>query len=297
MKPRLIIGTRPSKLALWQAEHVKELLEEKFPITVTLKKITTKGDKILDRSLVEVGGKGLFLKEIEDALCAHQIDLAVHSLKDVPFDLPEGLVLGAILSREDARDAWISRDGKFIADARAGAVVGTTSLRRSVQLKKLYPELTFRDLRGNVDTRLAKLQKGEFDGIVLALAGLKRLGLDGHMTQTLDDIVPAVGQGAVTVECRADDANMLFLLKSLHDEATARAVNLERVFLRAANGSCQTPLGCHVTASADDSKKFSMRCFLAEPDGSRFFAKTVMGGWEEGEIIVTQILQKWDLVL
>lgn len=276
MKP-LVIGTRPSKLALWQAEHVKSLLAAQG-VACELKKITTKGDKILDRSLVAIGGKGLFLKEIEDELLAGSVDLAVHSMKDVPYDLPRGLVLAAILPREDAADAWLSSDGKKISEMPAGAVVGTTSLRRQVQLKKMFPHLMFKDLRGNVDTRLNKLKAGEFDGIVLALAGLKRLGLAEHVTERLD-LVAAAGQGAIGIECREDAVAIKKILSSLNDAETARCVAVERDFLRSVNGSCQTPVGCHVVTDAQDPSSYVMRTFQANPDGSDARETRVMGSW------------------
>jgi len=288
MKRELVIGTRPSKLALWQAEHVKALLENQFDVTVTLKKITTKGDKILDRSLVEVGGKGLFLKEIEDALLAGDVDLAVHSMKDVPHTLPEGLGIAAILKRDDPSDVWISREAVRIEDAKVGTLVGTTSLRRKIQLQKLYPGLVFQDLRGNVDTRIAKLDRGEFGAIVLASAGLKRLGLWDRVTHSLD-IVSAVGQGAIGVECRLSDEEMHQMLAALNDDLTQREVNLEREFLKKVQGSCQTPLGCRVTADSKDASRFMMRCFLSKPDGADFFEKTVGGLWSEGEKVVAGI--------
>lgn len=288
MKRELIIGTRPSKLALWQAEHVKSLLENQFDVTVTLKKITTKGDKILDRSLIEIGGKGLFLKEIEDALLAGEVDLAVHSMKDVPHTLPEGLGIAAILKREDPSDAWISREGVRIEDAPIGTLVGTTSLRRKIQLQKIYPGLVFQDLRGNVDTRLARLDRGEFGAIVLASAGLKRLGLSGRITHSLN-IISAVGQGAVGIECRLSDEEICKMLAVLNEDLTEREVNLEREFLKKVQGSCQTPLGCRVTIDPKDASQFMLSCFLSKPDGSDYFEKRVGGAWQDGTKIVENI--------
>lgn len=279
MKPRITIGTRPSKLALWQAEHVRALLAASN-VSCEIKKITTKGDRILDRSLTAIGGKGLFLKEIEDELLAGTVDLAVHSFKDVPYELPPGLMIAAVLPREDHADAWISGDGRPISEAREGAVVGTTSLRRQIQLKTIFPHLVFKDLRGNVDTRLKKMDDGEFDGIVLAMAGLKRLGLAGRITQRLD-LVSAAGQGAIAIECREGDAETSRLLGKLNDAETARCVALERAFLKKVQGSCQTPVGCFVKTDVLDSERFVMRCFLAEPDGSKAWEKTVSGNWDE----------------
>lgn len=291
MKTIITIGTRPSKLALWQAEHVRAQLQKLHPqLTIRLQKITTKGDQILDRSLMAIGGKGLFLKEIEDALLAGEIDLAVHSLKDVPFVLPDGLVLSAILEREDPSDAWINRENQPLQNMTAGAVIGTTSLRRKIQLQKRYPHLVFQDLRGNVDTRLAKLQNGLFDGIVLATAGLKRLGLAAHITHKLD-IVSAVGQGAIGIECRDNDADVKLLVAPLNHEETSTCVAMERYFLKTVQGSCQTPLGALCTLAphpvcdhplpgtgrGQGEGIFTLRCFLAEPDGSKYREESFLG--------------------
>jgi hydroxymethylbilane synthase len=285
----IVIGTRPSKLALWQANHVKTLLSE-LGVEARLETITTKGDQILDRSLVEIGGKGLFLKEIEDALLAGKVDIAVHSLKDVPYELDEKLVLAAFLPREDASDAFLSKKFASLADLPKGAKVGTTSLRRIVQLRVLRPDLNFVPLRGNVDTRLKKLFAGEFDAIVLAAAGLNRLGLAPHITQRLQT-VPAVGQGAITIECLAARADLLTLLSPLNHEPTARAVTVERKFLKLFQGSCQTPIGCLAIPAAQTAGHFTFTYFLADADGSNVHTGTLGGPWADGDKILKQIVK------
>jgi hydroxymethylbilane synthase len=283
----LVIGTRPSMLALWQAKHVKAALAA-VGVRCELKKITTKGDKVLDRSLVAIGGKGLFLKEIEDELLAGSIDLAVHSMKDVPYDLPPGLAIAAILPREEPVDAWISRDGSRIEEASAGAVVGTTSLRRQVQLKKRLPHLIFKDLRGNVDTRIKKLDAGEFDGIVLAAAGLKRLGFGSRIAERLD-LVSAAGQGAIGIECRVDDVRVVEIAAKLNDAEAMRCVTLERAFLRKVQGSCQTPVGCFVRGVEGKAARFEMRYFIADPDGGNAREERVIGAWDESQSVIDGI--------
>lgn len=258
------LGTRGSKLALWQAQHVQGLLQAKG-IEVEIVIIVTSGDQIQDKPLVDIGGKGLFLKEIEDALLAKTIDFAVHSLKDVPFALPEGLQLVSVLKREDASDAFVSRTGKAIQHLPKGAKVGTSSLRRSVQLKAKYSDLKFVDLRGNVDTRLRKLIAGDFEGLILASAGLIRLGLKHHITHTLP-IVAAVGQGAIALECRSEDHDTITVLEKLNHQETFECVEIEREFLRIVEGSCQTPLGCHVKKIKEDD--YVMNLFVANNNGS-----------------------------
>lgn len=268
MKRSLIIGSRASKLALWQAQHVQTLLK-KTGIETQIKKITTEGDRIQDRSLWEVGGKGLFLKEIEEELVAGTIDLAVHSLKDVPYDLPTGLVIGAVLEREDPSDAFVSVKYKSIKDLPSGAKVGTSSLRRLVQLKRRHPNLNYESLRGNVDTRLKKLDAGDFDAIILASAGLIRLDLEKRIGERLD-IIPAAAQGAIGIECRKDDGAVLESIRVLNHEITARAVGLERDFLREVQGTCQTPVGCHVTVDLGDPSCYQMTAFVADVDGGNY---------------------------
>jgi hydroxymethylbilane synthase len=248
-KTRVIIATRGSKLALWQAEHVKsEILRLNPSVEVELKKIKTTGDKILDVPLAKVGGKGLFVKEIEEAMLRGEADLAVHSMKDVPTELPEGLHLGAILKREDPRDAFISRDGKVsFKDLPQGANIGTSSLRRSCQLKSIRPDLKITTLRGNLDTRLRKLDEGQFDAIILASAGVKRLGVQDRITEILEPetSLPAIGQGAIGIECRIDDEFINGLIKPLNHTETAICVRAERAFLRRLEGGCQVPIAAY----------------------------------------------------
>ncbi|HUL75665.1 MAG TPA: hydroxymethylbilane synthase [Vicinamibacteria bacterium] len=245
---RLRIGTRGSPLALWQAEHVKGRLAA-LGHEVELRVITTTGDRLLDRRLESVGGKGAFLKEIEEAMLAGEADLAVHSLKDVPTALPAGLSLCAILERADARDAFLS-SGPRLLELPVGATVGTTSLRRQAQLRALRGDLVLADLRGNVDTRIRRLREGRFDAILLAMAGLARLGRADEVTEVLDprEFVPAPGQGAIALECRDADAAVRRALAFLDHPPTARAVTAERAFLAALGGGCNVPLGAHAFA-------------------------------------------------
>ena len=261
---RVRIGTRGSALALWQAEHVKARLEA-LGHEVSLRVITTTGDLMQDRRLESVGGKGAFLKEIEEALVAREVDLAVHSLKDVPTALPAGLVLSALLERADPRDALIS-SGPRLAELGAGASVGTTSLRRRALVAALRPDLALQDLRGNVDTRLRRLREGRFDAILLAMAGLVRLGRAGEVTEALDPrrFVPAPGQGAIALECREDDQAVRDAVAPLDHAATARAVAAERTFLAALGGGCNVPLGAHAFASGSG---LELVAFVAGADG------------------------------
>lgn len=246
--PSIVIATRESRLALWQAEHVKSLLEG-FGCQVRLLGMTTQGDQILDRSLSKVGGKGLFVKELEVALQEGHADIAVHSLKDVPMDMPEGFELACVMAREDPRDAWVSPQYACLEDLPPGAVVGTSSLRRTVLLRALRPDLKIEPLRGNLDTRLRKLDEGHYAGIVLAAAGLKRLGLVArirHIFET-EQMLPAAGQGALGIEIRSDRADLRALLAPLADAPSWRRVAAERAVSRAMGGSCSMPLAAHAT--------------------------------------------------
>ena len=251
--PKLVIATRESRLALWQAEHVKALLEAHLGWQVELLGMTTLGDQILDRSLSKVGGKGLFVKELEVALAEGRADLAVHSLKDVPMDLPDGFALACVLAREDPHDAFVSNRFASLAELPHGAVVGTSSLRRLVLLKSLRPDLVIQPLRGNLDTRLRKLDEGQYDGIVLAAAGLKRLKLESRIRHTFapDDMLPAAGQGALGIEVRADRADLVEALATLAHQPTWLAVTAERTVSRSMGGSCSMPLAAFVTAGSD----------------------------------------------
>jgi hydroxymethylbilane synthase len=243
----LTIATRESRLALWQAEHVRELLHTRFGADVQLLGMTTRGDQILDRTLSKVGGKGLFVKELETALEEGRAHLAVHSLKDVPMDLPSGFALAAVLEREDPRDAFVSPRHDTVAALPQGARVGTSSLRRVAQLKALRPDLQVQPLRGNLDTRLRKLDEGQYDAIVLAAAGLKRLGLAHRIRAVFgqDEMIPAAGQGALGIEVRADAAELRHTLAGLTHAPTWLAVHAERAVSRALGGSCSMPLAAH----------------------------------------------------
>jgi hydroxymethylbilane synthase len=248
MKDTITIGTRGSKLALWQAEWVRSLLGAVNPaLRIELKKIKTTGDKILDVPLAKVGGKGLFVKEIEEAMLRDEVDLAVHSMKDVPTYLPEGLHIGAVLEREDPRDAFISLKYPSFRELASGASVGTSSLRRSCQLKSIRPDIEIVSLRGNLDTRLRKLDEGQFDAIILAAAGVKRLGHEDRITETLqrDVSLPAIAQGAVGIECRTDDEFIHELIRPLRHAETSVCVQAERAALKKLEGGCQVPIAAH----------------------------------------------------
>ena len=266
---RLVIASRRSRLALWQAEHVRARLGELYPgLRVEVLGLTTRGDEILDRSLATVGGKGLFVKELEIALGDARADIAVHSAKDVPMTLERGFALAAILAREDARDAFVSPAHARLEALPAGAIVGTSSLRREAQLRSRFAGLEVRPLRGNVETRLAKLDRGDYAAIVLAVAGLKRLGLSGRIRAVLDPDVslPAAGQGALAIECRDGREDLVALLAPLHDAPTAACVRAERAVSRALGGSCRLPLGAYGEI-VDGSLR--LRGLVASPDGKR----------------------------
>ena len=262
----IVIATRESRLALWQAEHVKTLLEG-LGHRVTLLGMTTLGDQILDRSLSKVGGKGLFVKELEVALEEGRADIAVHSLKDVPMDLPEGFALACVMEREDPRDAWVSAQFASLAELPPGAVVGTSSLRRTVLLRALRPDLKIEPLRGNLDTRLRKLDEGQYAGIVLAAAGLKRLGLGQRIRHVFEpsEMLPAAGQGALGIEIRADRADLLAALAPLAHQGTWRAVAAERAVSRAMGGSCSMPLAAYATL---DGEFLRLNAAWGDPGGS-----------------------------
>jgi len=263
---KLVIATRESRLALWQAEHVKALLEQRGH-EVSLLGMTTKGDQILDRSLSKVGGKGLFVKELEVALEEGHADLAVHSLKDVPMDLPEGFALACVMEREDPRDAFVSNRYAAFDDLPQGAVVGTSSLRRVVLLRSLRPDLKIEPLRGNLDTRLRKLDDGNYDAIVLAAAGLKRLGLGQRIRQVFEpeQMLPAAGQGALGIEVRANRADLLEILSPLAHQSTWLAVSAERAVSRAMGGSCSMPLAAFATFSGE---YLQLRAAWGDPDAA-----------------------------
>jgi hydroxymethylbilane synthase len=266
---KLVIATRKSRLALWQAEHIKERLESMHAgVSVELLPMSTRGDEVLDRSLEKVGGKGLFVKELENAMSAGHADLAVHSMKDVPADLPPGFLLAAITSREDARDAFVSNRYASMRELPLGAVVGTSSSRRAAQIRERHPSFEIRLLRGNVDTRLSKLDRGEYDAIVLAVAGLVRLGLGERIRSRLgvDESLPAPGQGALGIECLAERNDVLGLLRSLADPDSAACVRAERAVSRALGGSCTLPLGAYAVMNAGT---LSLTALVASADGRR----------------------------
>ncbi|WP_299209669.1 hydroxymethylbilane synthase [Thermocrinis sp.] len=284
----LRLGTRKSKLALWQANFVKEKLEA-LGCRVELVPITTTGDKILDAPLAKIGGKGLFVKEIENALLAGEIDLAVHSLKDVPMIIPEGLTLSAITEREEPYDVLISRNGKKLEELPSGAVVGTSSLRRQVQIKRRRRDLKVEILRGNVDTRLRKLKEGLYDAIVLAYAGVKRMGLSGEISQVLEDFIPAVGQGSLAIETRAEDERVINFVKVLnHQESWLRAV-CERAFLRELQGGCQVPIGAYAWIEGD---RIKIKGFISDLEGERFLEGYEEGGLQEAEEVGKRLAQR-----
>ncbi len=266
---RLVIATRRSRLALWQAEHVKARLEARHPgLEVALLPLSTRGDELLDVRLDESGGKGLFIKELESAMAEGRADIAVHSMKDVPAELPPGFALAAICVREDPRDAFVSVRHASFKGMPARAVVGTSSLRREAQIAARYPALEVRLLRGNVETRLAKLDRGEYGAVVLAVAGLARLGLESRIRLRLpvEEILPAPGQGAIGIECLAARADVIAAAASLADPASAACVRAERAVSLALGGSCSVPLGAFAEKTGD---RLRLRALVASPDGTR----------------------------
>ena len=296
MRTSLRIGTRASLLAVTQSTWVKNQIEQAHPQTrVELVKITTKGDKILDVPLAKVGGKGLFVKEIEDALLEGSVDLAVHSMKDVPTELPEGLHIGIIPVRETPYDAFLSNKADAISALPQGATIGTSSLRRKSQLAAMRPDLNIVDLRGNIDTRLRKLDEGVYDAIILAGAGLNRLGLADRITTLLpsEQMLPAISQGALGIELRQEDTELFEGLQFLHHRETAVAVAAERAFLLRLEGGCQVPIGAHATL---DGGKVSLTGLIAEVDGSRILKDALSGPGEDaahlGKALAEQLLDQ-----
>ena len=282
---QLVIASRESLLALWQARHIQTKTRELYPeLAVSILGMTTTGDQILDTPLAKIGGKGLFVKELEVAMQERRADIAVHSMKDVPMNLPEGFTLAAIGEREDPRDALVSNDYKQLADLPAGAVVGTSSLRRQALLKAHYPHLVIAPLRGNVQTRLRKLDEGQYAAIVLAAAGLKRLELRSRIASTLapSESLPAVGQGAIGIECLADRADLLELMAPLNHPDTAACVTAERAMSRRLAGSCQTPLGGYAQIQ---NGRLSLTGFVADLEGLRFVQATLEGAPADAEKI------------
>jgi hydroxymethylbilane synthase len=292
MKTSIKIGTRASKLAMWQANWVKSALTERDPSrNIELVTIKTKGDKILDVPLAKVGGKGLFVKEIEQALLDHRIDVAVHSMKDMPAKIPAGLSIGAIPQREDAADVLIARIARRFSELPRGAVIGTSSLRRAAQLRHSRPDIEIVSLRGNLDTRLNKLESENLDAIVLAAAGVKRLELKHRITEYLDSAVmlPAVGQGALCVEIRQNDPTMESMMRDLDDARTRAVVLGERAFLNRLGGSCQVPIAGHGEIQGDT---FKMTGMVAEIDGSRIFKSVLTGAADSSESIGMRLAEE-----
>ena len=273
----LRIATRKSPLAVWQAEHVAQALKSRHPgLSVELVRMVTRGDKILDSPLAKVGGKGLFVKELESALYAGEADIAVHSLKDVPMELPEGLQLAVVMVRHSPFDAFVSNRYARLADLPGGAVVGTSSLRRGLQISERYPDLVIKDLRGNINTRLNKLDDGVYDAIILAESGLQRMGFDDRITEPLgaDVCLPAVGQGALGIECRVDDPDVENLIAPLNHPETRIRVTAERAMNHRLNGGFQVPIGAFAEI---DCEQLVLRGMVGKPDGSLVFRQRIEG--------------------
>jgi hydroxymethylbilane synthase len=294
----IVVGSRQSALALTQTGHVIEDLnalcaEHGMDLQFVVKKILTKGDRILDVTLSKVGGKGLFVKEIEQAMLAGEIDMAVHSMKDMPSELPEGLVNGAVPRREDPRDCLITLGAKSLKDLPQGAKVGTSSLRRASQIKSMRPDLQLEPVRGNIDSRLKKLETEGFDAIILAAAGLHRMGWKERITSYIpeEDCLPAVGQGALGIECRASDEELLALLRLYNDRDTSATVAAERTFLGVLNGGCQVPIGAHAVWAGQE---ISLTGMVGSPDGEVILKETLQGNDPQklGEAVAASLIAK-----
>jgi hydroxymethylbilane synthase len=280
------IATRQSQLALWQAEHVAAVLRNNDEVSdVQLVPLSTRGDEVLDRSLQKIGGKGLFIKELEVAMQEDRADIAVHSMKDVPVNMPEGFCIAAVLPRANPADALV---GKTLQELAEGACVGSSSLRRAAQLKLLRPDLRIEPLRGNVNTRLAKLENGDFDAIVLAAAGLERLGLDAHISQALtpEQMLPAAAQGVIGIECLASNVELRALLAGLNDQAASRSTLAERTIARILQANCQSPVAAYATTVGS---VMTITALVAMPDGSRVVRDTIGGQSDDAEQLATQL--------
>ena len=293
---RLRIATRKSPLALWQANHVREALIARHPeLDVELLTMTTQGDKILDTPLAKVGGKGLFVKELETGMLEGRADLAVHSMKDVPVEIPQGLCLAAVLPREDPRDVLISNTCSSIDELPQGARLGTSSLRRQSQLRARRPDLRILDLRGNVNTRLSKLDNGEYDAIMLAAAGVKRMGWEARITEFLapEQFLPAIGQGAIGIEIRSDDARLRDLVAELNDAHTATRIAAERALNEALQGGCQVPIAGYAEISHG---VILLRALVGRPDGTELVQGVISGKPEDaeelGRVLVEDLLSR-----
>jgi hydroxymethylbilane synthase len=285
------IATRKSALALWQAEYVKARLEAAHPgLRVTLVPMVSRGDKLLDSPLSKIGGKGLFVKELETALLDNEADIAVHSMKDVPMDFPEGLGLYCICEREDPRDAFVSNTYTSLDELPQGSIVGTSSLRRQAQLLTRRPDLEIRFLRGNVNTRLAKLDAGEYDAIILAAAGLIRLGFEDRITSAIsvDDSLPAGGQGAVGIECRSADSEIHALLAPLHHQDTATRVTAERALNKHLNGGCQVPIACYAVL---EGEQIWLRGLVGDPGGGRLLSAQARAPRADAEAVGVRVAE------
>ncbi|MFG6204133.1 hydroxymethylbilane synthase [Pseudomonas retamae] len=285
------IATRKSALALWQAEYVKARLEAAHPgLQVTLVPMVSRGDKLLDSPLSKIGGKGLFVKELETALLENEADIAVHSMKDVPMDFPAGLGLFCICEREDPRDAFVSNTYGSLETLPAGSIVGTSSLRRQAQLLTRRPDLQIRFLRGNVNTRLAKLDAGEYDAIILAAAGLIRLGFEERITSAIsvDDSLPAGGQGAVGIECRSADTHIHALLAPLHHADTSSRVSAERALNKHLNGGCQVPIACYAVL---EGEQLWLRGLVGEPSGGKLLSAEARAPRDDAEALGVQVAE------
>ncbi len=292
MSEILRIATRQSPLALWQAEFVKAELERlHHQLTVELVPMVTRGDKILDTPLAKIGGKGLFVKELELAMLENRADIAVHSMKDVPMEFPDGLGLSVICEREDPRDAFVSNQYKHIDELPHGATVGTCSLRRQCQLQAKRPDIKIRELRGNVGTRLSKLDNGDYDAIILAAAGLKRLELNQRIAHEIDTdwMLPAGGQGAVGIECRMQDQKTLDYLAPLNHSSTATRVIAERAVNHTLQGGCQVPIGVYSTL---DEQNLTIRALVGQIDGSQIIADEISGSQQDAEALGIELAEK-----
>jgi hydroxymethylbilane synthase len=292
MKRKIKIGTRGSKLALWQANWTKSALENKFPHqSIELVILKTQGDKIIDVPLAKVGGKGLFVKEIEHALLEHQIDIAVHSMKDMPAEIPEGLCIGAIPKRENPTDVLISKNGLRLAELKSGSVIGTSSLRRGAQLRHTRPDITIMPLRGNLDTRLKKLDTGDIDAIVLAAAGVRRLNLEERITEYLEHTImlPAIGQGALCIQIRSEDSFVGPMVRPMNDEPTHAIVKGERAFLNRLEGGCQVPIAGY---GKIEENQFTLTGLVANADGTIVIKDTLAGAVASSENIGMELAEK-----
>lgn len=290
MQREIIIGTRGSRLALIQSEYIMTKFQERGYSSV-LKIIKTKGDKILDTPLSKIGDKGLFVKEIEEELLRKTIDIAVHSLKDLPSVLPDELCIGAIPEREDKRDVFISNDGRKLFEVPSGKFIGTSSLRRKAQILSLRPDFIVKDIRGNLDTRLRKLEEGEFDGLILAAAGLIRMNLKNRITEYLspDMVIPSAGQGAIAVEVRKDNKQVMELLKEIDDPVSRDEITAERSFLFTIEGGCQIPAGASASISGNG---LILKGFIASTDGKKFFRGEVRGDRNRGKEVGKELAEK-----